>query len=167
LNAETDQFLAFVLLERRRHSQRLYLASLVASLITVLLYQTQWLYLRSGLIVLLAGQVGDVLALLFRRLQLSNDLPEKKSGIVNEVALTGWFEREESFVRHLAFFDAACQVIGFSALGFAFWISTHSLWLALLIGVVYPLTSYFGINRRKKTGTIKELRAKRRELAGL
>jgi hypothetical protein len=167
LNDATDRFLSFVAVERRRHSSRVYVASLVAVLIALLLYQTQWLYLRPGLIVLLGGQVGDVLALLLRSVQLASDMRNKKPGLVTGAALNLWFKREELFIKNLAIFDGACQIIGFLALGYAFWISTSSLALALAIGLVYPVTFQFGISRRKVSGAIKELRNKRHELASI
>ena len=164
MSAAIDEFLSFVLLQRRRHLKRLNMASFVAALIAVLLYETKWPNLRSGLVVLLAGQMGDVLALLARRVQLSNDLDRKRAEAMNEAAISAWFEREELFVRRLAFFDTACQVVGFLTVGYAFWVTTGSLWLSLAIGLVYPLAAYLGMTRRKNLQAIGELRAKKQEL---
>jgi hypothetical protein len=58
-----DRFSSFVAMERSRHGKRLYTAIFVALLIACLLYETQWLMLRPGLLVLLIGQLGDVLGL--------------------------------------------------------------------------------------------------------
>jgi hypothetical protein len=153
-----ERFLSFVEAVRRRHQKRFYTASLVGALIALLLYQTEWLYLRFGLVVLLVGQAGNVLALLVRNYQLARDVKQKNSGIVN------WFEREEFFVTYLAIFDSACQMVGFLGLGYAFWISTRNAWIALAIGVVYPATVYLGITRRRHVGETSELRAKKQEL---
>jgi|GEM_PF-5256207 len=155
-----SSFLLFIAMQRRRHSNRLYIAILVAVLIALLLYQTQWLALRPGLIVLLGGQLVDVSALLFRNVQLSRDM----QGVMNESTIAEWFKREELFIKALGFFDAACQMVGFLALGYAFWISTRSLGIALAIGIVYPLTFYFGVNRRKTSDSIRILRAQKQEL---
>ncbi len=151
-------------MERSRHSKRLYTAILVALLIACLLYETQWLMLRPGLLVLLIGQLGDVLGLYLRNVHLAHDLEQTKAEGLNEAALGPWFEREESFVRRLALFDVSCQTIGFLALGYAFWVSTGSLGLALAVGVIYPVASYLGITRRKTLEGMRRLRAKKQEL---
>jgi hypothetical protein len=164
LNGATNRFLDFVQLERRRNFRRVYIAGCVAALVATLLYETQWLNLRAGLIVLLIGYVGDVLALLLKNVQLSKDLDRTKTaGSINEAAYAAWFEREEVFIKDLALFDAACQIIGFLTLGYAFWASTRSLWLSLAIGFVYPVTAYFGMTRRKTLESIKRLRANKQE----
>jgi hypothetical protein len=164
LNSATDRFLDFVLLERRRNFRRVYIAGFVAALIATLLYQTQWLNLRAGLVVLLIGYLGDVLALLLKNVQLAKDLDRKTALAMNEAAYTLWFEREEIFVKRLAFFDSACQMIGFLTLGYAFWVSTGSLWLSLAIGVVYPMIAYFGMTRRNSLEAIKQIRATKQEV---
>jgi len=166
LNGATDRFLDFVLLQRRRNFRRVYIAGFVAALIAILLYETQWLNLRAGLVVLLIGYVGDVLALFLRNVQLLNDLDRKKTAAaMSETAYAKWFEREELFVKHLALFDAACQLIGFLTLGCAFWASTRSLWLSLAIGFVYPITAYFGLTRGKSLEAIKRIRAAKQEVS--
>jgi hypothetical protein len=164
LNAAIDRFLDFVQLERRRNFRRVYIAGLVAALIAILLYETQWLKLRAGLVVLLIGYLGDILALLLRNVQLSRDLDRKTVESMNEAVYTGWFEREEVFVKRLALFDAACQLIGFVTLGYAFWASTRSLWLSLAIGFVYPITAYFGMTRRKSVEAVEQIRATKQEV---
>jgi hypothetical protein len=164
MNGAADQFLSFALVERRRHRQRLYVASVVAVLIVGLLYQTQWVNLRAGLLVLLAGQAGDVLALFLRNAQISRDVERNNAGLLNDAAFSAWFEREEFFIKHLAFFDTACQTIGFLALGYALWISTRSVTIALAIGLLYPITIYFAMTRKKTLAGIRRLRAKKQEL---
>jgi hypothetical protein len=58
-------------------------------------------------------------------------------------------------------------MIGFLALGYAFWITTGSLGFAVAIGVVYPAAFYLGMIRRKTRAAIRQLRAKKQELASL
>jgi hypothetical protein len=165
LKDANDRFLDFVLLERGGHFRRVCTTSFVVSLIAFLLYETQWLNLRAGLVVLLIGYLGDVLALLLRNGQLSKDLDRTKMAeAMNEAAYTAWFERDEVFVKRLAVFDTACQMIGFLTLGYAFWVSTRSLWISLAIGFVYPVTAYFGMTRRKSLEAIKQIRATKQEV---
>jgi hypothetical protein len=165
LKDANDRFLDFVLLERGGHFRRVCTTSFVVSLIAFLLYETQWLNLRAGLVVLLIGYLGDVLALLLRNGQLSKDLDRTKMAeAMNEAAYTAWFERDEVFVKRLALFDTACQMIGFLTLGYAFWVSTRSLWISLAIGFVYPVTAYFGMTRRKSLEAIKQIRATKQEV---
>jgi hypothetical protein len=159
-----DRFLSFVTMERGRHTKRLYMAIFLSILIACLLYETQWPMLRPGLLVLLIGQFVDALALYRRNVQLAHDLEQKKVAGLNEVAMGAWFGHQESFIKLLAIFDSSCQAIGFLALGYAFWISTQSLGLALAIGVIYPLTFYLGITRVKTIAAIKRLSAKKQEL---
>ncbi len=120
--------------------------------------------MRAGLVVLLIGYVGDILALLLKNVQLAKDLDRKKALAMNEVAFRTWFEREEVFVKRLTLFDAAYQMIGFLTLGYAFWASTRSLWLSLAIGFVYPITAYFGMSRRKSLEAIKWIRTTRSDV---
>lgn len=165
MNAAADQFLEFVQLERSRNFRRTYIAGFVAALVAILLYETQWLSLHAGLVVLLIGYLGDVLALILRNVQLAKDLDRKTALAMNEAAYTIWFAREEIFVKRLAFFDAASQMIGFLTLGYAFWASSRSLWLSLVIGFVYPVTAYFGMTRRRGLEAIKQIRAKKQEVS--
>jgi hypothetical protein len=151
LNSDSDRFLAFVASERRRYNKRLLTGSLVAVLIAVLLYETQWPDLWFGLTVLLAGQVADLLVLLARK-------------VLNKAPGPSWFEREEVFIRRLALFETAYRTLGFLALGYAFWTSTRNLLLAFAIGVVYPLTLHFGMNRRRTLADVKRLRAMKESL---
>jgi uncharacterized membrane protein len=143
-------FEAFVSGQRQRHGKRLSVAVLVMLLIAVLLSETQWLNLRTGLIVLLAGQAGVVTALLWRRWRL--DIDRRKA------PCSAWFVSEERFIQRLTLFETACQVTGFLLLGRALWMATGSLLLALAIGVVYPMTLYVGLTRRKTAASLREIR---------
>jgi len=131
------------------HTKRLYTALLVAALISYLLYRTQWPALRPGLMVLLAGQVVDALALLWRRSQTRPGAPSAE-----------WLKAELRFTHQLARADTVFQAAGFLLLGYALWISSRNAWLALAIGVVYPVTSHFGIMRPRNAAIRRELEAK-------
>jgi hypothetical protein len=65
---------------------------------------------------------------------------------------------EERFIQRLTLFETACQVTGFLLLGRALWMATGSLLLALAIGVVYPMTLYVGLTRRKTAASLREIR---------
>jgi hypothetical protein len=144
MHQSAGRFESLRLLQRARHGQRLWIATLVGGLIAVLLYQTQWPGLRPGLLVLLAGQAGDVLALSWRRWQLTR---------------LETLQTEERFMRRLARFDLVSQTTGFLILGYAIWTSTGNLWLAAGIGVVYPVTAYFGITRARNAAALRNLAA--------
>jgi hypothetical protein len=148
---------ASVSVRLRRHRQRLYMATFLAALIGVLIYQTEWPGLHAGLLVLLAGQAGDVLALLVRNFQLSNDLN-------NKAADATWFDREELFIKRLSLFDTTCQTIGFLLLGHALWLYTGSTWLYVGIGFVYPIAFYLGVTRKKTGEAIRQLRAEKQTI---
>ena len=158
-----DRFLSFLILERAYHAKRLCFAALLATLIAILLYQTQWLMLRPGLTILLFGQVGLVLSLTLRNVKLSKDLDRRKID-TTEASFPAWLEREELFVKRLAVFESACQIIGFATLGYEIWVPTRSSLLALAIGVLYPATAYFGITRGKNLKAINRLRTEKEQV---
>ncbi|MDQ2774834.1 MAG: hypothetical protein M3Y57_07915 [Acidobacteriota bacterium] len=136
----------------------------MAALIALLIYQTQWLLLRPGLTILLAGQVGAVLVLCIKNTKLLRDLDCGKARASEAPDFLAWFDEEETFVRRLAFFQNGCQMIGFVALGYEFWVSTRNLWLAITIGCVYPATVYWGATRRSNLKTIRRLRKQKKEI---
>jgi len=127
-----------------RNAKRFCTALLVAALISYLLYQTQWPALRPGLTVLLAGQLLDALALLWRGLQPKPETAE-------------WLQAELRFTSRLARADTIFQTAGFALLGYALWTSTQNLLLALAIGVLYPLTAYFGMTRPRNAAIRRKL----------
>lgn len=160
-----DRFLRFLISERASHTKRSRFAALMAILIGILLYQTQWLILRPGLSILLAGQAGVVLFLMLRNAKLSKDLDRGKISDTEEVSVPVWFEGEEAFIKRVAVFENACQAIGFVTLGYEIWVATGSLLLALAIAVVYPATAYFGITRGRNLKAIRRLRTEKEKLA--
>ena len=154
MHSGDDPFRSFLVSERSRHAKRARFAAMMAVLIAILAYQTQWMFLRPGLLILLAGQAGVVLALVLRNAQLSKELP-----------LSDWFEREELFLKRLALFENACQIIGFITLGYELWIATRRLWLALAIGALYPATAYFGMARPRNQQAVRRLRTEKEKIA--
>ena len=141
------------------------LAAMVAALIAVLIYQTQWFMLRPALAILLAGQAGAVVALLWKNRGITKDLDRWKTSPVEEATVVDWFASEERFVRRLLLLESGCQLIGFLALGFEFWMVTRSLWLAAAIGFLYPVSSYFGVTRRRSRDVIKKLHSEKQQVA--
>lgn len=164
MQGAVDRFLSVVALERARHAKRLRLSLLIAALIFVLIYQTQWLILRPGLVVLLVGQAGSAIAIMSRSRKLAKELEHERTG-EEEDDLLAWFEAEERFLKQLAAYEAGCQMLGFACLGYEFWVASGSFWLAVAIGLVYPITTYFGITRRRYLSAIKRLRSERKEVA--
>jgi hypothetical protein len=139
--------------QRERHTRRLYTVLLMAALIAFLTCQTQWPLLRSGLLMLLAGQSGSALALIWRR---SQSVPSPDAA--------EWLRAELRFMDNLARFDTTFQASGFALLGWALWTSTHNLWLALGLGLVYPLTVYFGMTRPRTIAAAAQLQREMEKL---
>ena len=162
-----ELFFSFVVSERSHHARRLRFAGLMCVLILGLLYETRWWGLRPGLAILLAGQAGVVVTLFFRNKQLSKTLAARGTQAPQENSFTAWFEGEEALARRLMFFESACQMLGFAVLGYEFWVATRSLWIALGIGVVYPITIYFAMTRRKHVNMIRHLVIKKEEIAAV
>lgn len=59
-----------------------------------------------------------------------------------------WAESEEHFVSLSTVVEGSVRLAGFLVLAWGFWRATHMLWMALLLGLVYPTISYFGVARR-------------------
>ena len=125
-------------------------------LLAVLLYKTQWPSLRAGVGVLLIGQVIDVIALTLRTVRPSRSVEMREH----------WFQEEENFTWRLGRMDAIVQFIGFAALGYACWQYTGSRILGIAIGVLYPLTFYFGLHRKRTDAAIRELQRSSAECLG-
>ncbi|HEY3938476.1 MAG TPA: hypothetical protein VGL97_13660 [Bryobacteraceae bacterium] len=145
-------------LARQRNAKRMRFAFLIALLIAVLLWWTQWLSLRPGLVILLIGQLGSGLILRYRNHKLA---------AAGRVAPLIWFDDEEAFVKRLSLFENGLRAIGFLVLAFGLWTSTRSLWLAVALGIVYPATAYFGMARRSDARLIEELRRQKKEMQEL
>lgn len=157
-----SRFVQAVAHARQRNSTHLRFAALVSILIGALLWRTQWLTLRPGLIVLLIGQLGATTILLYRRLTLKKNLYEAESGDGSEAPL--WFALEATFIKRLAVFENGLRLIGFVLLAYGFWVATRSPWLAVAIGIVYPITAYFGIGRANTQRTLRDLEIQKNKL---
>lgn len=167
MDTAVDQFFSFVSSERTSHVKRLCFAALMCILILALLYRTEWLILRPGLLILFAGQAGVGIALFVRNQQLSKRLQRRQIGGRQEDAITAWFEGEESFIRRLGLSETTCQMTGFAVLGYEFWLGSRSLFVALAIGIIYPAAMYFGITRKGSSKSVRRLTAKKQQIASM
>jgi hypothetical protein len=165
MNTAVDQFFSFVESERTGRVKRLRFAALMCILILALLYRTEWLILRPGLLILFAGQAGVAMALFVRSQQLRKTLHSRQIGAIQEDEIAAWFEGEKSFVRCLGLFETTCHIGGFAVLGYEFWLASRSLFVALAIGIVYPAAMYFGITRKRNLKSVRQLTAKKQQFA--
>ncbi len=136
-------------------------ALLLAVLIALLLWQTQWLSLRPALYLLLIGQLGTAAILFYRTIVLARESE------LDHAAMLGWFDTEEAFVKYLALFENGVRTVGLLILAYGFWVPTRNTWIALVLGIVYPLTAYFGMVRGNILRTIRNLRTGKREMQEL
>lgn len=153
-----------IALAQARNARHLRFAALVTVLVALLLWRTQWVTLRPGLVVLLIGQLGAAVLLLYRNASLSRDLHRLQNTSAAEPSSLTWFDGEEAFVKRLALFENGLRLIGFALLAYGFWLPTRSIFIALAIGVAYPVTAYFGIGRRTTVRTLRDLEAQRNKL---
>lgn len=162
MHGAPSRFAQAVAHAQQRNSAHLRFAALVSILIGALLWRTQWPTLRPGLIVLLIGQLGATAILLYRSLMLKKKLHEVDSGGESEPPL--WFASEAAFIKRLAIFENSLRIIGFLLLAYGFWKATKSPWLALAIGVVYPIAAYFGIGRANTRRALRDLEIQKNKL---
>jgi hypothetical protein len=156
-----ERFLSFVALARERHARHLRFALVVGVLIAVLLWQTQWVTLRAALFLLLIGQIGTAVILRNRRRALSTLRDLDGPGML------AWFDSEEAFVKYSAAFENGVRTIGLMFLAYAFWVPTHNIGMALILGVAYPITVYFGMVRGNIARAVRRLKAQRSEIETL
>ena len=83
------------------------------------------------------------------------------------LSLLSWFEEENTFSRRLALVENVVRTIGFAVLAYGFWVATRSTSVSLLLGVVYPASTYFGMSRKKQQRTMTQIKAQREEVAAL
>jgi hypothetical protein len=148
---------------QRRNAKRAHFAELIAVLLAILLWETKWLALRPGLVILLIGQLGVALVLILRNLRLSKDL-ERWSSSVEKDDLLAWFEAEGAFARRSTWFESGARLLGLIVVAYGFWAVTGNLWVALAIGVVYPVSLYFGMMRSSNAVTLQRLEKQRDEI---
>lgn len=128
---------------------------MIAAVIAALLWQTRWPSLRLGLVILLAGQLGTAVALVFRNRHIAGQWQHDP---------LGWFDGEAEFLDRLALFESVARMAGFLVLGYGLWVVTRSLLIAVLLGAVYPLSIYFGMTRKNLQRAKAALRTQRENL---
>jgi hypothetical protein len=161
MQSALERFSSFVTLARERHVKLMRFALVVAVLIALLFWQTQWITLRPALFLLLIGQVGTAAILFNRKTALSKRLD------LDEAGMLAWFDTEQTFVKYLAAFENGVRTIGLMVLAYGFWLTTRNLWVALALGVVYPVTAYFGMVRGNISRAIRQLRVQKTEMQEL
>jgi hypothetical protein len=161
MQSAADRFSSFVTVARERYGKHMRFALVVAVLIALLLWQTQWITLRPALFLLLIGQVGAAAILFNRRMALSKGLNLDAAGML------AWFDTEEAFVKYSAAFENGVRTIGLMVLAYEFWVSTRNLWIALALGVIYPVIAYFGMVRGNIARAIQQLRTQKSEIQKL
>jgi hypothetical protein len=154
VDAAIDQFVAFIGAERDNCVRRARSAALFSILILALLYRTEWTILRPGLAILLIGQLGVAVAYVVQAVRISRD---------SSVIYT-WFDRQRSFIRRVAWFEACCHWAGFAVLGYGLWRASASWSLGVALGIVYPAAAYFGINRRRNANATRRLTVKEEQI---
>jgi hypothetical protein len=167
MQSALERFSSLVALAHARHGKRIRFAVLMALLIAVLLWRTQWPTLWPGLAILLCTQLGAALLLLHRNRQLSRYLHHLRSETQNIGISLHWFDTEQSFLKHLALFENGARMIGFIALAYGFWVPTRSLWIALTLGLIYPVVVYFGMGRLNTKRTMNDLQGQKDEMQAL
>ena len=138
-----------------RNNQRIASSLIIAAVIALLLWKTQWPAIQPGLIVLLAGQVALAGFLAFRNSQLK---------LYEGADVNAWFAREEAALRQATLLETGARVVGFALLAFGFWRSTGNLLLSLALGVVYPAVVYWGLARVTNRRATARLRAQQERL---
>ena len=135
---------------RVKNAARVRSNAIISILLALLLWKTQWPSLRLGLLVLLIAYLGSALWLAMRNRRLAGEHDP-----------LSWFNEEERSLRRMMIFETTSRMLGFLILGYGFWVATHSWPLAFLLGVAYPLITYFGLERRAYERRLRSLRAER------
>lgn len=161
MESASDRFRVLVGLTRVRNGERIVSSSFLAILIAVLLWQTQWIALRPGLAVLLFVQAAISLSLAYQNRRFSRAIVNWQTNAPDEPEISGWFDEQTRFVTRLALVENTGRFAGFGLLAYGFWISSHLLWLAIAIGLVYPTIVYFGITRKNQRRAQSELEQNR------
>lgn len=141
---------------KARNQNRLRVSLLIAALIGLLLWKTQWPAIVPGLVILLAGQLGLAIFLAVRNSQLARP-----------AELEEWFRGEARALRIASWIENFSRMAGFVLLAFGFWQSTRNLVLALALGVVYPAIVYWAMARVRARKEVRQLAAQRNRLEGL
>jgi hypothetical protein len=137
-------------------------AEVMAVIFALLLWRTTWLALRPGLVILLAGQIAVIFVLVYRNVRLARDA--KRADDAGKAAVLAWFDKEEASGRWSAWLENGARIIGLALLAYGFWQMTGNLLITLAIGVVYPVSSYFGMMRKTSMSTAQYLRKRKDEI---
>ncbi len=141
---------SYAVAARERYARQTKSSGLIAVLLAVLLWQTKWPSLRPGLLILLVSYAGSAVLALYR-------LRDTSSGQM-------WLDREQRWLTGLMLFEALSRTAGFLVLGYGFWVPTRSVTVGLLLGVVYPAATYFGLEQRNYQRRMRNLRKERGSL---
>jgi hypothetical protein len=151
LNGELQNLLVN---SQARNNQQIRSSLLIAALVGVLVWKTQWPAIQPGLIVLLVGQLGLAGFLIFFNLRRKSPMK------LNELLAV-----EGSAMRKAAWLGNGSRLLGFALLGSGVWRSTHNLPISIGLGVVYPAVIAWGLVR--SSGRAKRLETARRRMEGL
>ena len=140
-----DRELQRVLLDSKaRNNQQIRSSLLVAALVGLLLWKTQWPAIQPGLIVLLIGQLGVAGFLIFRNLR------HRPAVERNEL-----LEEDRAAMRKAGWLGNGLRLLGFVLLGFGIWRSTHNLPVSIGLGVVYPAVLAWGLVRSSTRDAVR------------
>src|SRR3954463_6009033 len=120
----------------------------IAGLIAVLLWQTRWPSLRTGLLVLMLTQAAIPLALQNQNRIISHHLTGWTSTPPDGESILRWFSLQERFIGRLALVENGGRLAGFALLAYGFWVASGYIWLAIGLGLIYPVIIYFAITRK-------------------
>ncbi len=167
MRAAIDRLCFFAVQARARNTKAMRSAAYVAVLLTLLLWWTQWPSLLAGIIILLFAQLSIVIFYLMRNSRISRELTRFEDYPADGLSLLSWFEDERIFSSRLVLLENVLRTVGFLVLAYGFWIATRSTFIFLLLGVVYPVSTYFGMSRKKQQRTIAQITAQKEEVAAL
>jgi hypothetical protein len=146
---------------RAHNAKRARFSLIVALLLAALLWRTTWPSLRPGLIILLIGYFGTAMLFLYRNAKLAAEAREMQNGTCQNGEILDWFDRQERFAVWSTRAEAGLRTAGFLVLGYGFWLVTRSDVIALLLGIGYPVVTYFGMERRNNQRAMQSLRTER------
>ncbi len=166
MTSALDRISSYAAAMRTRNAARVRSNAIIAVLLALLLWETQWPSLRPGLLILLIAYLGSALWLSYRNKQLAHAIEQVEEGLFKPAAIPKWFNTEEAFLRRLMLFENILRTIGFAVLGYGFWVPTGSVLIAVLLGAVYPAISYFALERRNYRRRLQTLLAAKNEALG-
>lgn len=120
-----------------------------------------------GLLVLLLTQAAVPLALQNQNRIMSRHLARWVSTPPDDDSILQWFHAHEEFIGRLALFENAGRLAGFALLAYGFWVASGHIWLAVGLGLIYPIIIYFAISRKDTRRRREELRKRKHELKSL